>query len=116
MKRLMVLGVVVLAGCSTKSTSEMSYTELKSYAAEMHSRCKKQGVPDGQEMQLCMNQEANADQARRQRQKQVGAALAGASQSYGQSLQRSATIAQMNRPISCRSMRNVDGSVTTSCQ
>lgn len=118
MKRLLLVGLVVLAGCSTKSMNEMNYSELKAYAVEMQTRCEKQGVKGDQEMKACINQEAMADQSRRQRQKQFGAALAGASQAYGNSMQRSAAV---NRPVTCNSTGNsswVGGpinSVRTTC-
>lgn len=107
MKRLLFVGVVALAGCSTKSMNEMNYSELKAYAVEMQARCQKQGVKGEQEMKLCINQEAMADQGRRQRQKQFGAALAGASQAYGQSM-------QANRPVNCTSSR-IGNQVYTNC-
>lgn len=96
MRKLLVVGLVALAGCSTKSMNEMNYSELKAYAVEMQARCAKQGVKSDKEMKLCMNQEAMADQSRRQRQKEFGAALSQASQAYSQSY-------NANRSVNCTS-------------
>lgn len=107
MKRFALLvAALVLAGC-TKTVDEMSYSEVKEYAATLHERCVAQGVKPGPEMQLCINQEARADQARRTRQRQIGAAIAEASESYGRSM-------QANRPVNCTST-GYGNQVRTTC-
>lgn len=106
----------LLAGC-TQSIDEMSYSQLQAYAGQMVEKCQKQGVPTNQ-LQTCAEQEMRADQARRMKQRQFGAALAGASQAYGQNMQRNAAI---NRSVTCTSTPNstwVGGpvsSVRTTC-
>lgn len=107
MKILLLACAVALAGCSTKSIDEMSYTEVKAYGAVLHKKCVDQGVKPGPEMQLCINQEARADQSRRQKQKEIGAALAGAGEAYSQSM-------QANRTVNCTST-GYGNTVRTSC-
>lgn len=68
---LLALFVAPALSACTKTVDEMSYSEVKEYAAEMHKKCLAQGVKDGPEMQLCINQEARADQSRRIRQRQI---------------------------------------------
>lgn len=107
MKRVVLLAAALaIAGC-TKTVDEMSYSEVKEYAAKMHERCVKQGVKPGPEMQTCINQEARADQARRARQRQIGAAIADAGDNYSRSV-------QANRPINCTSTGGY-GTVRTTC-
>lgn len=100
-----VCASLLLAGC-TKSTSEMSYTELKQYASQMVEKCQKQGVPQN-EIEACAMQEMRADQARRMKQKQMGAAISQASADYNRSV-------QANRPINCTSTGGY-GMVRTTC-
>lgn len=90
MKWALGVALLALAGCTT-STDEMSYSQLQAYAATMVEKCQKQGVPDEQ-LQACAEQEMRADQARRMRQRQFGAALSQASADYGRSV-------QANRPV-----------------
>lgn len=119
MKVLAIVPVLALAAC-TQSVNEMSYSQLQAYAASMVEKCQKQGVPDDQ-LRACAEQEMRADQARRMRQRQFGAALAGASQAYGNSMQQQAAIAAASRPVTCTSTPNsswVGGpvsSVRTTC-
>lgn len=90
MKWVIVACAIALAGC-TQSVDEMSYTQLQAYATSMVEKCQKQGVPDEQ-LRACAEQEMRADQARRMRQRQFGAALSQASADYGRSM-------QANRPV-----------------
>lgn len=90
MKVLAIVPVLALAAC-TQSVNEMSYSQLQAYAATMVEKCQKQGVPDEQ-LRACAEQEMRADQARRMRQRQFGAALSQASADYGRSV-------QANRPV-----------------
>ena len=96
MKKMMLLAAmaVSLTGC-TKSVSEMSYPELKQYASGMVEKCQKQGVPKA-ELEACAMQEMRADQSRRQRQREIGAAISEAGADYNRSL-------QANRPVNCTS-------------
>jgi len=107
MKKTMLLAAMaaLLAGCTT-SIDEMSYPQRQKYVAGMVDKCRKEGVPDA-EMNACVQQEVTADQSRRMRQKQVGAAIAGASQSYGRYL-------QANRPVNCTST-GYGNTVRTTC-
>jgi len=102
---LMLCAILALGGCqTTKSPNEMSYVELKQYAATLVERCRQEGAKEGPEMQACINQEARADETKRARSEQqrraFGMALANASKSYGDSLQRNA---YTNRPVNCTS-------------
>jgi hypothetical protein len=105
------LAAAILAGCQSKPVSEMSYAEVKQYGAELIARCKAEGAKPGAETQACINQEARADEAKRQNaaatRQAVGMALAGASLSYGQSL-------QANRPATCYTSGYGYG-ITTTC-
>lgn len=117
MKWIVIVSAALFAAGCTQSVNEMSYSQLQSYAAQMVEKCQKQGVPDSQ-MRACAEQEMRADQSRRMKQRQFGAAISGASQAYGQGMQQSAA---MNRPINCTSTPNstwVGGpvsSVRTTC-
>src|SRR5690606_1647792 len=95
MKRIVVVAALFVAGC-TQSVSEMSYSQLQAYSARMVEKCQKQGVPQSQ-MQARSEQEIHADQSRRMKQRQFGAAISGASQAYGQGMQSAA------RPVTCTS-------------
>lgn len=117
MKRVAFLfAAMAVSGCTT-SVDEMSYSQLQQYTAGMVEKCQKQNVPQA-ELRACAEQEMRSDQARRMKQRQVGMAIAGASQAYGQGMQQSA---MANRPITCTSTPNstfVGGpvsSVRTSC-
>lgn len=94
MKWLLLISTILCAGC-TKSVSEMSYTEFREYVGQLAERCRQQGAPEA-EMELCIRQEATADQARRQKQREIGAAIAAGAQEYNRSMQAS-------RPINCTS-------------
>jgi hypothetical protein len=96
MKKTVIVAAMaaLVAGC-TQSIDEMSYSQRQKYVASMADKCRKEGVSDA-EMTACVQQEVSADQSRRMRQKRVGAAIAGASQAYGNSL-------QANRPVNCTS-------------
>lgn len=107
MKRFALLvTALALAGC-TKTVDEMSYSEVKEYASKLHERCLEQGVKPGPEMQLCINQEARADQAKRRRQREIGEAIAAGAESYSRSV-------QANRPINCTST-GYGNTVRTTC-
>lgn len=106
MKWVMIaVAAVALAGC-TKSVSEMSYTEMKQYVAQLEDKCRKQGVPQN-EIRICVEQEGRADQARRMKQRQIGAAISQASADYGRSM-------QANRPVNCTST-GYGNTVRTTC-
>lgn len=107
MGKLMLLAAMaaLVAGCTT-SIDEMSYSQRQKYVASMVEKCQKEGVPDA-EMNACVQQEVSADQSRRMKQKQVGAAIAGASQAYGQSM-------QANRTVNCTST-GYGNTVRTTC-
>lgn len=105
MKWIAVLSVVVVAGCTTQ-VDEMSYAQLQQYATSMAEKCQKQGVPDAQ-LEACAMQEMRADQARRRKQRQFGAALSQASADYGRNM-------QANRPVNCTSYRS-GSMVNTRC-
>lgn len=112
MKRLALLvAALAVAGCETKSVDEMSYSEVKQYAAELLERCKKQGASPGNEMQMCINQEARADEVKRrkaiQTRRQIGAAIAAAGDGYARG-------SQANRAVNCTSNR-VGTYVYTNC-
>ena len=105
MKWVFIIAALFAAGC-TQSVNEMSYSQLQAYAAQMVEKCQKQGVPDSQ-MRACAEQEMRADQSRRMKQRQFGAAMAQASADYNRSL-------QANRPINCTST-GFGNTVRTTC-
>jgi len=95
MKLLVLAGAALICTGCTQSVDEMSYAQLQKYAAQMVEKCQKQGVPDT-ELNACAEQEMRADQSRRMRQRQVGAAISAA----GQGMQRNAA---MTRTVNCTS-------------
>lgn len=125
MKRaVLILGGVGLlalaAGCQTKSVNEMSYTEVKEYAGKLHERCVKQGAKEGADMQMCINQEARSDEAKRIKNKEMAQAIGQALSDTGDQMQANARnqalVNAMNRPVNCTSRRSyAGGPVYTSC-
>lgn len=106
MSRLIVFAsLIAFVGC-TQTIDEMSYTQLQSYVASMADKCREQGVPESQ-MEACVQQEVRADQSRRRKQRQFGAALSQASAEYGRSV-------QANRPVNCTST-GFGNTVRTTC-
>ncbi len=91
MKFLMVIALAALASCQSKEVTEMSYSEVKALVAEKAQECVAQGVKPGtQEMQLCLRQEVNAEQARRHNRNarlQAAAASSTYCQAFGNTVQ-----------------------------
>jgi len=49
---------LLLAGCQSTPVQQMSYTETKALAQELHARCAAEGAPQGSpEFDACMKQE-----------------------------------------------------------
>ncbi len=102
MKKIVMLAALaaLIAGCQSKSVDEMSYSEVKQYAAALVDRCKAQGAKDGAEMQTCINQEARSDEYKRRKaihdRQVIGAAIAAAGDGYAKGM-------QANRPVNCTS-------------
>lgn len=69
MKRAMlVMGLLALASCQTKTVEEMNYTERKALAAELTQRCYAQGVkPNSPEFEACARVEVQREAAIRKR-------------------------------------------------
>lgn len=111
MKWVIVACAIALAGCETKSVDEMSYTEVKQYAGELMERCRAQGAAAGNEMQMCINQEARADEMKRrkaiQTRRQIGAAIAAGADGYARG-------SQANRSVNCTST-GYGNTVRTTC-
>ena len=117
----LLAALALIGGCQTKSVNEMSYTEVKQYAASLVARCKAEGAKPGAETQACINQEARADEYRRvkniQTRRRIGAALADA----GEGMQRNAAIMSTPRPLNCTSTPSSSwvggpvGQVRTTC-
>lgn len=101
MRWIVLLAPLALVSCQSKSVSEMSFSEVRQYAAELMERCKEQGAQPGEEMQMCIDQEALADETKRRRsiatRQAIGAAISQASADYGRSV-------RANRPINCTSI------------
>lgn len=93
--RWIIFAALALAGCTT-SVDEMSYSQLQQYATRMAEKCQEQGVP-AEQMDACVEQEIRADQARRMKQRRIGAAISRASAEYGRNV-------QANRPVNCTSI------------
>lgn len=74
--------LLLLSGCQSKSVNEMGYAEMNQYVAKLIDRCQKEGVTSRQEMELCVHQEARADEAKRvdfiARRRAIGRALQAA--------------------------------------
>jgi hypothetical protein len=112
MKKTVIVAAMaaLVAGCQSKPSAEMSYSELKQYAGSLVERCRKQ-VSSESEMQACINQEARSDEYKRRQavetRKAIGRAIASGSQAYGRSL-------QANRPVNCTST-GYGNTVRTTC-
>lgn len=114
MKWITVTCAAMLLTACTQSVDEMSYTQLKQYAEQMVEKCKKQGIPDA-ELEACARQEIRADQSRRVRQRQIGAAISQASADYGRNAQAAAQAnMHANRSVNCTSTR-FGNTVRTNC-
>ena len=56
------IGLMVLAGCQSKPIEQMSYSETKALALQLHKRCADQGAPQGSvEFDACMKQEISRE-------------------------------------------------------
>lgn len=65
---LLVMGLLVLSSCQTKTVEEMNYTERKALAAELTQRCYAQGVKAGSpEFDACARVEVQREAAVRRR-------------------------------------------------
>lgn len=72
MKRFLLIGLVALAGCQTKTVEEMSYTERKALATELTQRCYAQGVKaNSPEFEACARVEVQREAAVRRRRAAV---------------------------------------------
>ncbi|RWO34732.1 MAG: hypothetical protein EOS10_00045 [Mesorhizobium sp.] len=57
-----MLAVVLLAGCQSKPIEQLSYSETKELAKQLHQRCAAQGAPRGSaEFDACMKQEVSRE-------------------------------------------------------
>lgn len=57
-----ILAVLLLAGCQSKPIEQMSYSETKELAKQLHQRCAAQGAPQGSpEFEGCMKQEVGRE-------------------------------------------------------
>lgn len=105
MKRIFLLALLALTGCQSKPVNEMSYSELKVYAADLNRRCYEQGVTAKSELHLCVRQEAIADEYKRRRaietQRRIGQAIADAGAAM-----------EASRPVTTNCSRTTWGSVS----
>lgn len=73
------VGALALGGCRGKSVNEMSYSEIRTLAAEINARCEAQGVkPSSPEWKICTQQETNREIAMREKNRRRGRAMARA--------------------------------------
>ncbi len=64
LRRLILLsaGLFCLAACQSKPIEQMSYSETKALALQLHQRCADQGAPQGSpEFDICMKQEISRE-------------------------------------------------------
>lgn len=121
MKRLLLVGLVVLVGCQTKQIEEMSYSEQKALSQEIVKRCYAQGVKSGtKEMQLCTATEVRAENYRRKNAPRLqfdpsGAAraLQGVSQGYYNAA--AASRSSMGATVTCTRRPAPAGYTSVSC-
>lgn len=67
MRYLPIALLAILAGCQSKPIEQMSYTETKQLAQQLHKRCADQGAPQGSpEFDICMKQEIGREASIRQ--------------------------------------------------
>jgi hypothetical protein len=104
--------VAAAAGCQSKPIQQMSYSETKALALELHKRCAAEGAPQGSpEFDACMQQEVNREVATRQANADARQRLAAGLANVGANMQRNAA----RRPINCTSTPGYGGAVSTSC-
>lgn len=120
MKRLILVGFVVLAGCQTRQISEMSYSETKALAGEIVQRCIDQGVkPNSQEMRLCTQQEVYRENSMRVNNRAMvrrGAAAIGAGlQNASQGYYRAASRPSYNQSVTCTNVAAPAGYAKVRC-
>lgn len=91
---------LLLTGCNSTPIEELTYSQTKALAAELHKRCAEQGAPPGSpDFDACMRQELTREQAIRYRNRERRRAFADALGAMGESMQRSA--AMRPRPTHC---------------
>ncbi|RWM76489.1 MAG: hypothetical protein EOR81_22825 [Mesorhizobium sp.] len=93
--------LLTIAGCQTKPLSEMSYAESKQYVAQLIDRCQKEGVTSRQEMELCVHQEARADEAKRVNAIATRRAIGRALQAAAASQPRTTTCNRFGNTVNC---------------
>jgi len=115
------VALIAVAGCETKQIAELNYSERKALADQLVQRCIEQGVPvTSPQFQLCTSAEAQAENAKRQRnliqaqraQASLSRGFQNASNSYNQAAAGSAA---MNRTITCQSVPAPAGMATVRC-
>lgn len=120
MKRYLLIGLVFLAGCQTKTVEEMNYTERKALAAELTKRCYAQGVkPNSPEFEACARVEVQREAYTRRDNKArfergmagIGQGLQNASQGY----YRAAAQSQANRTVTCTNVAAPAGYAKVRC-
>jgi hypothetical protein len=96
---------MLLASCQTTPVQQLSYSETKTLAKQLHQRCADQGIPMGHaEFDACMQQEVSREaythHANQQRQQHARMALAAGLAGAGAGMQ---TNAATYRPVNCTS-------------
>ena len=69
----------------------MSYTQARQYVAMLIDRCQKEGVRSKRDMEVCVRQEAGADEAARKKRREFGRALQAAGHAIESSRPRTTT-------------------------
>lgn len=120
MRKLLMVGMIVLAGCQTKTVEEMNYTERKSLAAELTKRCYAQGVKaNSPEFEACarveVQREALARHENKARFNRGMAAMGRGFQNASDGYYRAAAQTSANRSVTCNSRPMGAGTYTTSC-
>lgn len=93
----MVIAAVMVAGCAdTRDLSELNYSERVAMVNEKSEICRENGLsPGSRQMEECIVVELQAENAKRSRSREAGAALAAGMQQAGQNMQ-AASRSQLN--------------------
>jgi len=105
MRFLCLLPVLALCACQSKPVTEMSYSELRAYAADLNKRCYEQGVKTKAELQMCVRQEAISDEANRRNAIETRRRI-------GRSLANMGAAMEASRPVTTNCSRTTWGSVS----
>lgn len=117
---LKFIPVILIAACAEKTVDQMSYSEREALAESFIQNCEKQGLTlDDPEMVTCFRIEAERETKRREdsvkRADDIGMAISGGLQAYGDGMSRASYAAPTYRqPVNCTS-NTLGGYTNTTC-